>query len=91
MKIYTVFAVLMLSAPTVQAGWSEADACASGLTGDSRLIYNKLRPAMVEGDPAGNKRTVRALVTAMASNGEISKLKARKNVKLASVCLKKAR
>jgi hypothetical protein len=90
MKSLLIPCVFALFATAAQAGWNEADTCGANLSGDSKLIYSKIRPVMVDGDRATNETTIRSTVKAMVSDGEISMLGARKNAKVAVGCLKKA-
>ena len=91
MKTVTIFAfALAISATGVQAGWSEADACAAGLSGDSRLIYDRVKPMIVLGDRSGNEARIRASVRDMVSNDEVAFFGARGNAKQAVECLQMA-
>lgn len=88
MRTVTIFAfALAISTTGAQAGWNEADACAAGLSGDSRLIYDRVKPMIVVGDRSGNEARIRASVRDMVSNGEVAFFGARGNAKLAVECL----
>ena len=90
MKFCMVVCAFTLSATAAHAGWGAADACGADLSDESKLIYSKLRPLMVEGDRTTNETIVRSTVRAMVSDGEISMLGARRNAKAAVDCLEKA-
>lgn len=88
MRTVTIFAfALAISTTGAQAGWNEADACAAGLSGDSRLIYDRVKSMIVVGDRSGNEARIRASVRDMVSNGEVALFGARGNAKLAVECL----
>ena len=90
MKTVTIFAfALAISATGVQAGWNVADACAAGLSGDSKLIYDKVKPKIVVGDRSGNEVRIRSTVKEMVSNGEVDFFGVQGNAKQAVACLKK--
>ena len=90
MKTVTIFAfALAISATGVQAGWNVADACAAGLSGDSKLIYDKVKPKIVVGDRSGNEARITSTVKEMVSNGEVDFFGVRGNAKQAVACLQK--
>jgi len=90
MKFCIVVCAFTLSATATHADWSAADACRADLSNAGKLIYNKLRPLMVEGDKATNEKIVRSTVRALVSDGEISMIGARMNARAAVDCLEKA-
>jgi len=92
MKTVTIFAfafALAISATGVQAGWNVADACAAGLSWDSKLIYDKVKPKIVVGDRSGNEARITSTVKEMVSNGEVAFFGVRGNAKQAVACLQK--
>ena len=90
MKTVIIFAfALAISATGVQAGWNVADACAVGLSGDSKLIYDRVKPKIVVGDRSGNEMRIRSTVKEMVSNGEVAFFGVQGNAKQAVACLKK--
>jgi hypothetical protein len=90
MRTVTIFAfALAISTTGAQAGWNEADACAAGLSGDSKLIYNRVKPKIVVGDRSGNEARITSTVKEMVSNGEIGFFGARGKAKQAVACLQK--
>jgi hypothetical protein len=91
MRTVSIFAfVLTISATGAQAGWTEADTCAARLSGDSRLIYDRVKPKMVPGDRSGNEARITSTVKDMVSKDEIAFLGVRGKAKRAVACLQKA-
>ena len=72
-----------------QAGWHEADACAAGLSGDSKLIYNRVKPKIVVGDKSGNEARIKSTVKDMVSKDEVAFFGVRGKAKQAVACLQK--
>ncbi|MCP4821550.1 MAG: hypothetical protein GY883_20390 [Shimia sp.] len=90
MKTVTIFAfTLAISTTGAQAGWDEADACAAGLSGDSRLIYDRVKPKIVVGDKSGNEARIKSTVKQMVSEDEIAFLGVKGKTKRAVACLQK--
>ena len=90
MKTVTIFAfALAISTTGAQAGWNEADACAVGLSGDSKLIYNRVKPKIVVGDRSGNEKRIKSTVQKLVSNGEVAFFGVKGKAKQAVACLQK--
>lgn len=91
MRTVAIFAaVLVITATDTRAGWKDVDACAAWLSGDSRLIYDRVKPKMVLGDRPGNEARITSTVKEMVSKDEITFLGLRGKAKRAVACLQKA-
>jgi hypothetical protein len=76
-----------LGASPALADRSAADACAAGLSGDSKAIYSAAIGQVQPG--ADNKAIVKGIVENMVSAGQLSMLSARSAAQAAGACLKK--
>lgn len=66
MRTVSIFAfVLVITATDARAGWKDADACAARLSGDSRLIYDRVKRKMMLGDRPGNEVRITSTVNEM--------------------------
>ena len=91
MRTVTIFAIaLAISTTGAQAGWNEADSCAAGLSGDSKLIYNRVKPKIVAGDKSGNEARIKSTVKDMVSKDEVAFFGVKGKAKQAVACLQKA-
>lgn len=90
MKTIAIFAfALAISTTGARAGWNEADVCAAGLSGDSRLIYDRVKPKIVIGETSGNEARIKSTVKDMVSNDEVAYFGVRDKAKQAVACLQK--
>ena len=79
----------MICATAAQAGWNEADACAARLSGDSKLIYNRVKPKIVIGDNSGNEARIKITIQDMVSSDKVALFGVRGKAKQAVACLQK--
>lgn len=78
---------LLFSATSVSAGKAEADACAAGLDGDSRKIYNRVAPN-VDSNKEANETMFRTVVKKMIDDGEVKFFGVKSRAKAAATCVK---
>ena len=71
----------------LSAARSAADACAAGLSADSKAIYQAAVGQVQPG--ADNKAIVKGIVENMVSAGKIGMLRAKRAAQAAGACLKK--
>ena len=87
MKKVLIITVMGLGATPAYADRGAADACAAGLSANSKAIYaaavDKVHPG------ADNKAIVKGIVENMVSSGQLGMLNAKSTAQAAAVCLKK--
>lgn len=85
-KVAFTIALALVASPAL-ADRSAADACAAGLSGDSKAIYSAAIGQVQPG--ADNKAIVKGIVENMVSAGQLSMLGAKSAAQAAGACLKK--
>ncbi len=87
MKKFLLIIATGLGASPAYADRGAADACAAGLSANSKAIYAAAVGQVHPG--ADNKAIVKGIVENMVSSGQLGMLNAKSEAQAAGVCLKK--